>query len=77
MTYICLNYQVLVVALVVVDTIFVVTELMLDLEMKGAPSPAPFVLHTLSLSVLALFVVEIGLKIYAYRFDFFTHKVSV
>ncbi|XP_071515772.1 voltage-gated hydrogen channel 1-like [Panulirus ornatus] len=69
--------QVLVVALVVVDTMLVITELLLDLEMNGASSSIPFVLHTLSLSVLALFIVETGLKIYAYQFDFFTHKGDV
>ncbi|XP_045617956.1 voltage-gated hydrogen channel 1 [Procambarus clarkii] len=69
--------QVLVVALVVVDTMLVITELLLDLEMNGTPSSIPFFLHTLSLSVLALFIVEIGLKIYAYQFDFFTHKGDV
>ncbi|XP_053629803.1 voltage-gated hydrogen channel 1 isoform X2 [Cherax quadricarinatus] len=69
--------QVLVVSLVVVDTMLVITELLLDLEMNGFPSSIPFVLHTLSLSVLALFIVEIGLKIYAYRFDFFTYKGDV
>lgn len=67
--------QVVVVVLVVLDTLLVITELLLDLDLEGNPSPAPFILHTLSLSILALFLLEIILKIYAYRFDFFTHKV--
>ncbi|XP_066977585.1 voltage-gated hydrogen channel 1-like [Macrobrachium rosenbergii] len=66
--------QVLIVSLVVLDTILVITELLFDLEMDGEVSSVPFVLHTLSLSLLALFVVEIFLRIYAYHFDFFTRK---
>ncbi|KAK4287754.1 hypothetical protein Pmani_039182 [Petrolisthes manimaculis] len=69
--------QVVVVVLVVLDTLLVITELLLDLEMEGKPSSAPFILHTLSLSLLALFLLEIVLKIYAYRFDFFTRKGDV
>ncbi|XP_042861739.1 voltage-gated hydrogen channel 1-like [Penaeus japonicus] len=69
--------QVLVVALVVVDMTLVITELLFDLEMQGGSSPVPFVMHTLSISLLSLFLVEIGLKIYAYRFDFFTRKGDI
>ena len=69
------SVQVIIVSLVVIDTIFVITELLFDLEMKGEASSVPFVLHTLSLSLLALFIVEISLRIYAYRFDFFARKV--
>ncbi|KAK7084992.1 Voltage-gated hydrogen channel 1 [Halocaridina rubra] len=69
--------QVLIVSLVVIDTVLVITELLFDLEMNNKVSSVPFILHTLSLSLLALFVVEICLRIYAYRFDFFTRKGDI
>ncbi|XP_045139297.1 voltage-gated hydrogen channel 1-like isoform X2 [Portunus trituberculatus] len=69
--------QVLLVGLVIVDTLLVITELMLDLALKDPESPLPFVFHALSLSVMSIFMVEIGLKIYAYQLEFFTHKGDV
>lgn len=72
-----MNCQVLLVGLVVVDTLLVITELMLDMGLKDPESPLPFLFHALSLSVMSLFVVEIGLKLYAYQLDFFTHKVRL
>lgn len=71
-----LNHQVLLVGLVIVDTLLVITELMLDLALKDPESPLPFVFHALSLSVMSIFMVEIALKIYAYQLEFFTHKVK-
>ncbi|XP_050716364.1 voltage-gated hydrogen channel 1-like isoform X2 [Eriocheir sinensis] len=69
--------QILLVGLVIVDTLLVITELMLDLAIRDSESPLPFLFHALSLSVMVLFVVEIGLKLYAYQLDFFTHKGDV
>ncbi|XP_071520491.1 uncharacterized protein [Panulirus ornatus] len=69
--------QVTVVGLVLVDAALVVAVLLLELDHNTRRSLAPIVLHNLSLALLCLFFVEILLKIYAYQFEYFTHKAEV
>ncbi|XP_047488240.1 voltage-gated hydrogen channel 1-like [Penaeus chinensis] len=70
-------FQWTVVALVLLDSGLVIGELLLELGSHGTHSLAPWILHILSLTLLALFTLEIALKLYAYRFEFFTHKAEV
>lgn len=71
--------QVLVVCLVILDAIFVLAELMIDLSIIKLDHGhlAPEVFHYLSLSLLTFFMVELIGKIYAYRQEFFMHKFEV
>ncbi|XP_037803509.1 voltage-gated hydrogen channel 1-like [Penaeus monodon] len=70
-------FQWTVVALVLLDSGLVIGELLLELGSHGTHTLAPWVLHILSLTLLALFTLEIALKLYAYRLEFFTHKAEV
>lgn len=69
-------FQVFVVSLVVLDTLIVITELLIDLELAGKDSQVPYILHSISISLLCLFVVEIFFKIYAFKMEYFSMKVS-
>ncbi|KAL7648111.1 UNVERIFIED_CONTAM: hypothetical protein RMT77_000012 [Armadillidium vulgare] len=71
------KYQIVIVILVVLDTLIVISELFIDLELKGSVSEVPHILHGMSISLLSLFVVEIFLKIYAYKSEFFRLKGEV
>ncbi|XP_076061128.1 voltage-gated hydrogen channel 1-like isoform X2 [Oratosquilla oratoria] len=68
--------QTIIVVLVAIDTLLVIAELLLDLELPST-SYVPLILHAASLSLLCLFLVELALKVYALRCDFFTHKMEV
>ncbi|XP_076313034.1 voltage-gated hydrogen channel 1-like isoform X2 [Tachypleus tridentatus] len=71
--------KVAVITLVIVDCLFVISELLIDLEILTTEkeSSAPHVLHYLSISILSLFIIEIGAKLYAFRLEFFHHKLEV
>ncbi|KAM8732952.1 voltage-gated hydrogen channel 1 isoform 1-T2 [Acanthopagrus schlegelii] len=73
------RFQVLVVCLVVLDAIFVLAELLIDLSViKLAHGHiVPEVFHYLSLALLTFFMVELAGKLYAYRLEFFQHKFEV
>ncbi|KPP58779.1 voltage-gated hydrogen channel 1-like [Scleropages formosus] len=73
------KFQVLIVILVILDAIFVLIQLLLDLAIIKADhgKVAPQVFHLLSLAVLTVFVVELAGKLYAYRCEFFRHKFEV
>ncbi|KAF5899946.1 voltage-gated hydrogen channel 1-like, partial [Clarias magur] len=73
------RFQVTVVCLVVLDALFVLCELLLDLSIIKADEHhiAPQVFHYLSLALLTFFMVELGFKLYAYRLEFFHHKFEV
>ncbi|XP_051541380.1 voltage-gated hydrogen channel 1-like isoform X1 [Myxocyprinus asiaticus] len=71
--------KIVVVSLVILDAIFVLCELLIDLSIIEADHHriAPQVFHYLSLALLTFFMVELSGKIYAYRLEFFRHKFEV
>ncbi|XP_042349797.1 voltage-gated hydrogen channel 1 [Plectropomus leopardus] len=73
------RFQVLVVCLVVLDAIFVLAEVLIDLSIINVKHGhiAPEVFHYLSLALLTFFMVELSGKLYAYRLEFFQHKFEV
>lgn len=73
------RFQVLVVCLVILDAIFVLAELLIDLSVIELEHGhlAPEVFHYLSLALLTFFMVELVGKLYAYRLEFFQHKFEV
>lgn len=73
------RFQVIVVCLVILDAIFVLAELLIDLSIIQLEHGhiAPEVFHYLSLALLTFFVVELGGKLFAYRLEFFQHKFEV
>ncbi|XP_057705518.1 voltage-gated hydrogen channel 1 isoform X3 [Corythoichthys intestinalis] len=73
------RFQVTVVCLVILDAIFVLAELLIDLSIIKLEHGhlAPEVFHYLSLALLTFFMLEIGGKLFAYRLEFFQHKFEV
>ncbi|XP_077099157.1 voltage-gated hydrogen channel 1 [Siphateles boraxobius] len=73
------RFQIVVVCLVVLDAIFVLCELLIDLSIIQADHHriAPQVFHYLSLALLTFFMVELCGKIFAYRLEFLHHKFEV
>uniref|UniRef100_A0A3B4AUU7 Voltage-gated hydrogen channel 1 n=1 Tax=Periophthalmus magnuspinnatus TaxID=409849 RepID=A0A3B4AUU7_9GOBI len=73
------RFQVAVVCLVILDAVFVLAELMIDLAIIQLEHGhiAPEVFHYLSLALLTFFMVELMGKLYAYRLEFFHHKFEV
>ncbi|KAG5272806.1 hypothetical protein AALO_G00169500 [Alosa alosa] len=73
------RFQIVVVCMVILDAVFVLCELLMDLSIIQADAGhiAPQVFHYLSLAVLTFFMVELAGKMYAYRLDFFKHKFEV
>ncbi|XP_053557696.1 voltage-gated hydrogen channel 1 [Bombina bombina] len=73
------KFQILIVCLVVFDALLVVIEIVLDLEAveEKIPEIVPEVFHYMSVSVLAFFILEILVKLYAFRLEFFHHKFEV
>lgn len=77
------KFHIIVVALVVLDSLLVIAELLLDMniiqvsEHKGDGDLAPRILHYSSLAILSVFIVEIFVKLYAFRLSFFRHKMEL
>ncbi|KAG5834922.1 hypothetical protein ANANG_G00266690 [Anguilla anguilla] len=73
------KFQIAVVILVILDAVFVLCELLMDLSIIKADTGkiAPQVFHYLSLVLLTFFMVELAGKLYAYRLEFFRHKFEV
>ncbi|KAM9834827.1 voltage-gated hydrogen channel 1 isoform X1 [Syngnathus typhle] len=73
------HFQILVVCLVVLDAIFVLAELLIDLTIIQLEHGhvASEVFHYLSLALLTFFMVEIAGKLFAYHLEFFQHKFEV
>ncbi|XP_040030345.1 voltage-gated hydrogen channel 1 [Gasterosteus aculeatus] len=73
------RFQVLVVCLVILDAIFVLAELLIDLSVIQLEHGhlAPEVFHYLSLALLSFFMMELVGKLYAYRIEFFHHKFEM
>ncbi|XP_040272021.1 voltage-gated hydrogen channel 1-like [Bufo bufo] len=75
----CHKFQIVIVCLVILDAIFVLIEVLLDLELlhNKVDDIVPKIFHCLSLSVLSFFLLEILGKLYAFRLEFFHHKFEV
>ncbi|KAM8960752.1 voltage-gated hydrogen channel 1 [Pelodytes ibericus] len=75
----CHKFQIVIICLVVLDALFVLIEILLDLELVGEHinHVIPEVFHYLSVSVLSFFLIEIAGKLYAFRLEFFHHKFEV
>lgn len=74
------KFQIAIVALVVLDCLLVITELLVELEILKLHEHsyiAPKIIHSLSIFILSLFLVEIAAKLYAYRLSFFRHKMEM
>ncbi|NXK55641.1 HVCN1 protein, partial [Chauna torquata] len=73
------RFQILVVFLVIVDALLVLGELLMDLKIIHPDKHriAPKVFHYLSLSILTIFLVEVGFKVFVYGREFFRHKFEV
>ena len=73
--------QVTIVVLVIFDILLVLAELLFDLEvvqLQGKhQETVPEVLHYCSIAILSLFIVEIFLRIFVMRLQFFKHKLEV
>ncbi|XP_055725027.1 voltage-gated hydrogen channel 1-like [Salvelinus fontinalis] len=73
------KFQIVVVCLVILDAIFVLVELLIDLTIINLEHGhiAPQVFHYLSLALLTFFMVELAGKLFAYQLEFFHHKFEV
>ncbi|CAG0882112.1 unnamed protein product [Darwinula stevensoni] len=75
------KFQVAVITLVIFDSLLVISELLIDLEiiviLKSDSFLVPDIIHYTSLTILSLFLVEIALKMYVYQLAFFTLKLEV
>ncbi|XP_052546894.1 voltage-gated hydrogen channel 1 [Tympanuchus pallidicinctus] len=73
------RFQIVIVFLVIVDALLVLGELLMDLKIIHPDKYhiAPKVFHYLSLSILTIFLVEVGFKIFIYGREFFHHKFEV
>ncbi|KAM6051776.1 voltage-gated hydrogen channel 1 [Theristicus caerulescens] len=73
------RFQVVVVCLVILDALLVLGELLMDLKIihPDKYNITPKVFHYLSLSILTIFLVEVGFKVFVYRWEFFHHKFEV
>lgn len=75
----CHKFQIVIVCLVILDALFVLIEILLDLELlaEKVDHIIPEIFHYLSISVLSFFLVELVGKLYAFRLEFFHHKFEV
>ncbi|XP_056130427.1 voltage-gated hydrogen channel 1 isoform X1 [Lampris incognitus] len=73
------RFQVVVVCLVILDAIFVLCELLIDLSIIQLEHGhvAPQVFHYLSIALLTFFMVELAGKLYAFCLEFFQHRFEV
>ncbi|NXD03896.1 HVCN1 protein, partial [Certhia familiaris] len=73
------RFQIGVVCLVILDALLVLGELLMDLKIihPDRYNITPKVFHYLSLSILTIFLVEVGFKVFVYRREFFHHKFEV
>ncbi|NXJ15425.1 HVCN1 protein, partial [Odontophorus gujanensis] len=73
------RFQIVIVFLVIMDALLVLGELLMDLQIIHPDKYhiAPKVFHYLSLSILTIFLVEVGFKIFVYGREFFHHKFEV
>ncbi|KAM7050834.1 voltage-gated hydrogen channel 1 isoform 1-T2 [Molossus nigricans] len=73
------RFQVIIICLVVLDSLLVLAELLLDLRIikSDQNNYATQVFHYMSIVILTFFMVEIFLKIFVFRLEFFHHKFEI
>ena len=73
------KFQIIVVSLVILDCLLVITELLIDLRVFQFhdTSPVPKVIHYISIGIVSLFLIEIALKVFCLRLEFFKAKLDV
>ncbi|GBL83579.1 Voltage-gated hydrogen channel 1 [Araneus ventricosus] len=72
------KFQIGIVALVLIDSMIVIAELILEAKHHEMEDKTlPHALHYMSIAILSVFIVEIVLKIFAFRAEFFRHKLEV
>ncbi|XP_007900448.2 voltage-gated hydrogen channel 1 [Callorhinchus milii] len=73
------TFQITIVCLVILDALFVLCELLMDLTIIRTDKDkiAPQVFHYLSITILAFFLLELFGKLYAFRLEFFRHVFEV
>ncbi|XP_072351151.1 voltage-gated hydrogen channel 1 [Scyliorhinus torazame] len=73
------KFQIAVVCFVILDALFVLCELLMDLAVIEVDKEkiAPQVFHYLSITILTFFILELIGKLYAFRWEFFWHKFEV
>ncbi|KAG8186967.1 hypothetical protein JTE90_005741 [Oedothorax gibbosus] len=72
------KFQLAIIALVLVDCLIVIAELILEAKHHElSDKTLPHALHIMSIAILSVFVVEILMKIYAFRMEFFHHKFEI
>ncbi|KAM9330898.1 voltage-gated hydrogen channel 1 [Gastrophryne carolinensis] len=74
----CHKFHIAIVCLVILDALFVLIEILLDLELEHEVDHIiPEIFHYLSVAVLSFFLLEIAGKLFAFRLEFFHHKFEV
>ncbi|GFS23934.1 voltage-gated hydrogen channel 1 [Elysia marginata] len=74
------RFMVGVIVLVILDCVMVVAELLFDLEIVKLGEEhhfVPHIFHYCSLAILSLFLIEVGIRIFVLRLDFFKHKLEL
>ncbi|XP_004595359.2 voltage-gated hydrogen channel 1 isoform X1 [Ochotona princeps] len=73
------RFQVIIICLVVLDALLVLAELILDLKIiqPDQNNYAARVFHYMSVAILVFFMMEIFLKIFVFRLEFFHHKFEI
>ncbi|XP_066227047.1 voltage-gated hydrogen channel 1 [Saccopteryx leptura] len=73
------RFQVIIICLVVLDALLVLAELILDLKIiqPDKNDYAARVFHYMSIAILTLFMIEVFLKIFVFRLEFFHHKFEI
>lgn len=69
------KFQLCVIALVIVDCLLVITDLLLEAHPEY--HDARHIPHYLSIAVLSIFLIELAVKLYAMRLEFFQHKLEI
>ncbi|XP_029648826.1 voltage-gated hydrogen channel 1-like [Octopus sinensis] len=74
-------FQIGIICLVFLDCLLVISELLLDLQILQVHDydkmAVAFILRYASLAILGIFLLEIALRLYALRLDFFRHKMEM
>lgn len=73
------KFQLCVIGLVIFDCFLVLAELLIEVQNTDHHDAhlASHVLHYLSIAVLSIFLVELVVKLYAFRLEFFHHKLEM
>nr|CAB3254996.1 voltage-gated hydrogen channel 1 [Phallusia mammillata] len=71
--------HIIIIVLVIIDCFLVIFELLVDVKAITFPpeNPIPGIFHGFSIAILSVFMIEIGLKIYADHRHFIRHKIEV